>query len=93
MTRPGLARERTALAWTRTALATCALAALLIKLAIDHDRPLEAVAGGVALLQALAIWRLQPAQTRDRGGEPWRIFIAAAATGVTVVLASISVFT
>jgi uncharacterized membrane protein YidH (DUF202 family) len=61
---PGLANERTALAWQRTALATAAGAAILVRLRL-HERSVVTVWGlGAALV--LAMWILLESRARYR---------------------------
>jgi len=79
---PGLARERTELAWTRTAIAFAALGAALLKF-----RP---VVGLLVLVLSAVVWRLgrlsgtaSTADLRarlDRHGDPWRDLRAAPAS-------------
>jgi uncharacterized membrane protein YidH (DUF202 family) len=54
---PGLARERTELAWTRTAIAFAALGAAML-----HT---NAVAGVLVLATAVAVWLLGELSARD----------------------------
>jgi Domain of unknown function (DUF202) len=76
----GSARERTELAWNRTALSAGALAALLLKVGIDHSRPLDVLAGASAVLAAATIAGL--GQTRARWLGNQRVVIA----GVTLLV-------
>jgi uncharacterized membrane protein YidH (DUF202 family) len=58
MTDPGLANERTALAWTRTALGVAAVGALIVRLAIEVDLAVVALGcAAVVAAAATAIWR------------------------------------
>jgi uncharacterized protein DUF202 len=77
---PGSARERTELAWNRTALSAGALAALLLKVGIDHSRPLDVVAGTVSVVAAATIAGL--GQTRARWSGRQQLAIA----GVTLLV-------
>jgi uncharacterized membrane protein YidH (DUF202 family) len=55
---PGLATERTALAWSRTALTLAAIGALLVHLAAEGDVSVPAYAlGGSAIAAGAAAWR------------------------------------
>ncbi|HEX6872800.1 MAG TPA: DUF202 domain-containing protein [Micromonosporaceae bacterium] len=54
---PGLARERTDLAWTRTSISFTALGAAML-----HANP---VAGGVVLATSVAVWLLGRLSARD----------------------------
>ena len=51
---PGLAIERTALAWRRTSLGLAANAALLLRLGLEADEPVLACAVGVVVAAAAA---------------------------------------
>jgi uncharacterized membrane protein YidH (DUF202 family) len=68
---PGLASERTALSWRRTALSTAVLGLLLVRVGAPHGRPSHVLLGAGALLLAAAMGRLgsrstlrSPAQRR-----------------------------
>jgi uncharacterized membrane protein YidH (DUF202 family) len=54
---PGLARERTALAWTRTAISFAALGAAMLRT--------NAAAGILVLASAVAVWLLGELSARD----------------------------
>ena len=54
---PGLARERTDLAWTRTAISFAALGAAMLRL--------SAVAGAVVMTTGVAVWGLGQLSTKD----------------------------
>jgi uncharacterized membrane protein YidH (DUF202 family) len=54
---PGLARERTDLAWTRTAISFIALGAAMLRS--------NAVAGAVVILAGAAVWGLGHLSARD----------------------------
>jgi uncharacterized membrane protein YidH (DUF202 family) len=83
---PGLARERTELAWTRTALAFAAVGAviarrdLIIGLAVLACTPLIWAVGG---------WAAPPA----RAGRPGRLLlVTVAVTGVAVLAGAVALF-
>ena len=48
--------HRTGLAWTRTALACSALAAVALKAAVGHHRPLDVMTAALAALAAAAVY-------------------------------------
>lgn len=78
-TDPGLARERTELAWTRTAISFAALGGLIIK---NHP-----YAGIPILLLSALIWqlgRLARAPTAGRDRSRHLLLIAVAVTGVSI---------
>ncbi len=82
---PGLARERTELAWTRTAISFAALGGVILK-----NHPYEGIP--VLVLSAL-IWqlgRLARGQGAGRARGRRLLLIAAAVTGVSVVALVIS---
>jgi uncharacterized membrane protein YidH (DUF202 family) len=54
MTRPGQARERTAISWGRTALGAAGLGVLLLRLGIHRESPSEIASGVLALLTSAA---------------------------------------
>ena len=56
---PGLARERTDLAWTRTAIAFAALGAAMLRT--------NAVAGALVMAAGAAVWGLGQLSARDVG--------------------------
>ena len=99
---PGLAAERTALAWSRTALAVAAVAALLLRIAERHPTPVAGLlTASVALLVALAMWAYgrhgyRPgAQARLAAREPtalWATSIAVAAIGVAAAVSVLLAF-
>jgi len=78
---PGLAKERTDLAWTRTAIAFGATGAAILK---NHP-----VAGIVVLALALATWglrRLFPAEAED-GSRAYRLLLVTIAVLVVAGVA------
>jgi uncharacterized membrane protein YidH (DUF202 family) len=75
---PGLAAERTSLAWTRTAISFAALGGVVLKVSV--------ATGVVILLLAPAVWRLG----RLRGPAPGRLWLITVAV-VLVALLSLSV--
>ena len=99
---PGLAAERTALAWSRTALAVAAVAALLLRIAERHPTPVAGLlTASVALLVALAMWAYgrhgyRPgAQARLAAREPtalWAASIAVAAIGLAAAVSVLLAF-
>jgi uncharacterized membrane protein YidH (DUF202 family) len=82
---PGLARERTDLAWTRTAISFAALGAAMLHI--------SAVAGMLVLGIAVAVWGLGQlsAQGLRPGGHPRRLTPRRTVQLVTVVTTSMSV--
>jgi Domain of unknown function (DUF202) len=66
------ARERTALAWNRSALAVATTGGLLIKIGVDGGSPVTGLVGGGSLLAlAAAVWAysaVTPPLARSRGG-------------------------
>lgn len=90
----GLANERTALAWHRTALAIVAGSALITRLAYQQIGPLALLSVGVAL--PLGLWVFVESRARydtrrrarSRGGRaPAALVVATAAVGVTELAA------
>jgi uncharacterized membrane protein YidH (DUF202 family) len=55
MTRPGLAQERTAIAWGRTGLGAAGLGVVLLRLGIERTSPVEIAGGIVALFLSSAL--------------------------------------
>jgi uncharacterized membrane protein YidH (DUF202 family) len=78
-TDPGLARERTDLAWTRTAISFAALGGIIIK---DHP-----YAGLPILVLSALIWELGRLARAPRAGSARSrlLLIAVAVTGVSLV--------
>jgi uncharacterized membrane protein YidH (DUF202 family) len=67
----GLANERTALAWTRTALSLAASGALIVRLGVENDLTLPGVVIGAGLLVfAAGIW-FYGAHAYRRRQESW----------------------
>lgn len=93
---PGLARERTALAWTRSALTMAASGVLIARAAFVGHLALLGVVSAIAMaiLSALT-WRNGQAIYRERR-EPWmpqRLQMAAFGllTAATVLIAAIAI--
>jgi uncharacterized membrane protein YidH (DUF202 family) len=64
---PGLARDRTALAWTRSALGMLAIGTLIARAAFEADLDVLAVIAAVATLAvALVTWRQGNLLYRER---------------------------
>jgi uncharacterized membrane protein YidH (DUF202 family) len=99
---PGLARDRTALAWTRSALSMLAIGTLIARAAFEADLDALAVIAAIATLAlALVTWRHGNALYRERAvdsSEPHHqpgalgfltsttLLIAVVALVVTIVL-------
>jgi uncharacterized membrane protein YidH (DUF202 family) len=66
----GLAAERTALAWTRTALTAAAVGATALKAGLDRDDKLDLVACGFAFAAALVLYVCGQGRRRTRGPMP-----------------------
>ena len=99
---PGLARDRTALAWTRSALSMLAIGTLIARAAFEADLDAIAVIAAIATLAlALVTWRQGNSLYRERAvksSEPHHqpgalgflmsttLLIAVVALVVTIVL-------
>ena len=93
---PGLARERTALAWTRSALTMAAGGVLIARAAFVGHLPVLGVVSAIAMaiLSALT-WRQGQAIYRERR-EPWRpqrpqVAAFGLLTSATVLIAAIAI--
>jgi inner membrane protein YidH len=87
----GLARERTGLAWERTALGFGALSAVMLGVAAHHGRP-GLIAVTVALVAvAFATWRHGHGSYKDTTVAPqaralWLVALAIALTAVAAAV-------
>lgn len=82
---PQLPEERTALAWSRSAIGFAAIGALVIRFAAQRHEPWAYPVGGALLLVAAFAWRYSDPDfrgSRERG-----VRLLAAATFVTALLA------
>jgi uncharacterized membrane protein YidH (DUF202 family) len=89
----GVPRERTGLAWERSALAYVALAALMLGVAAHRDAP-GLIPVGVALAAVGgAVWRHGQRQYgwKDVAAQPRAVALMALATALTAVAAAIVV--
>jgi uncharacterized membrane protein YidH (DUF202 family) len=93
MTFPGQSRERTAIAWGRTALGTAGLGVLLLRLGVEHSSALEVCSAVVALVAAAGFaWRGRVSYQRASNSlVVLRVLTAAIVTAG--VLAAIGVLT
>jgi uncharacterized membrane protein YidH (DUF202 family) len=82
------ARERTHLAWDRTALSSAALSALLLKLGIEHSRWFEVAAGCAAGASALII--TGAARWLDRRARLLAITLCIAVVAALIAVDSVS---
>jgi uncharacterized membrane protein YidH (DUF202 family) len=55
--RPGVARERTGLAWQRSALGFVTLAGIVLSVAAHHEAPGLLAVSGALVAVAVAVWR------------------------------------
>jgi hypothetical protein len=93
-TDPGRAGDRTALAWTRSALSLLAIAGLTLHASLVTDvHPLATAASGLLLIASIAVWR-HGATTYGRriGDDPPTAQPRAvkAMTGVTLAAAAVA---
>jgi uncharacterized membrane protein YidH (DUF202 family) len=93
---PGLARERTALAWTRSALTMAASGVLIARAAFVGHLPVLGVVGAVAMAISSALtWRNGQAIYRKRRqpGMPQRLQTVpfGLLTAATVLIAAIAI--
>jgi uncharacterized membrane protein YidH (DUF202 family) len=84
---PGLAPERTALAWQRMALGFMTLGALVLGLAARREALWMLAPAGVLLIAAAVLWRYGRARARTAGDPPrdHRAAIRALAAAVVAV--------
>ena len=81
---PGLARERTRLAWARTSIAFAAVGAAMLKR--------EVIPGLIVLSTAPVVWALGSFATRGRPGpRPGRLLVVTVIVAVIAVLAVVAV--
>ena len=66
---PGLARERTGLAWERSALTFAALAAVVLGVAAHHDAPALLALSAALVAAGAAVWR-HGRRSYEREGAP-----------------------
>jgi len=82
---PGLARERTRLAWSRTVIAFAAVGGALLKTSI--------AAGAIVVVTAVVLWqlfRVFPAEA-DGGARPARLrLVAITVAGVSLVALAVA---
>ena len=84
---PGLARARTSLAWTRTALSFAAIGAVIVRR--------DLVAGVVVLALSVLVWgvgRLAPRPGQARARPAFLLVITVAVTAVSLVALGLSLF-
>jgi uncharacterized membrane protein YidH (DUF202 family) len=90
---PGVARERTGLAWQRSALGFAALAGVVLSVAAHRDAPALLVPSAALLAVAAAVWRqgrrayAQPAVQ----AHPRALALLAVATALAALAAAIVV--
>lgn len=91
---PGLQQERTALAWTRTALAMLAVGGFLVKVGASSPDGFTSAAGVLLLPAALLAWLSGRRRADEDDVSPaaaaWSIRAAAAITAITVVAAALT---
>jgi uncharacterized membrane protein YidH (DUF202 family) len=90
---PGVARERTGLAWERQAFAFCTLAAVMLGVAARHSAPGLLVLSGALLGVAIAVWRTgRRAYESDAvRAQPHAMKLLAATTAATALIAAVVV--
>lgn len=82
MTRPGLARERTTVAWGRTALGAAGLGGALLRLGALNGSAAELAGGALALLSAVLLALAGRAVYRDRPGRARILEVRLVALGI-----------
>jgi uncharacterized membrane protein YidH (DUF202 family) len=90
---PGLAPQRTALAWQRMALGFISLGALILGLAARGEAPWMLAPAGALLVAGAGLWQYGRARSRAAGGPPRdharAVRWLAAGTVATAVLAAV----
>lgn len=87
---PGLQRERTALAWNRTAVAVVVVALLLVRSGLVTAQPALAVLGTVLLAAAAGIVLFAERRSRDERAAPHRAFALIAGVGTLACAAGLA---
>ncbi len=89
----GLARERTGLAWERSAGSFAALAALVLGVAAHHDAPGLIALSAVLVTVAAAVWRhgRRAYERPDVGPHSRALALMSVAAALTAVAAAIVV--
>jgi uncharacterized membrane protein YidH (DUF202 family) len=90
---PGVARERTGLAWERSALGFAGLAALVLSVAAHREAPALIVLSIALLAVAAAVWRQgkHAYAEPEVQSQPRAIALLAAATTLAALAAAIVV--
>jgi uncharacterized membrane protein YidH (DUF202 family) len=91
--RPGLARERTGLAWQRSALGFVALAGIVLSVAAHREAPGLIVVSAALAAVAVAVWR-HGRQAYGQAGvqpQPRALGLIAVATALAALAAAIVV--
>ena len=93
--RPGLARERTALAWQRSALGFVALAGVVLSVAAHREAPGLLVVSAALVAVAVAVWRHgqrayvhHEVQAQPRALALLAVATALAAIGAAIIVAA-----
>jgi uncharacterized membrane protein YidH (DUF202 family) len=93
MTKPGLAEERTAIAWGRTALGAAGLGVVVLRLGIERGSVTEMIAGIVALFLSAGLAARGRIAYRDPGRTPVLahrlVTIALVTVGVLAVIGAL----
>jgi uncharacterized membrane protein YidH (DUF202 family) len=92
---PGLARERTALAWGRTSLGAAAFGLAVVRLAMAHRSVPELIAGVIALITSVVLALAARSAHRENLDQrrylPLRILTIATMTiGVLIVVSALT---
>jgi putative membrane protein len=91
--RPGLARERTGLAWQRSALGFVALAGVVLSVAAHREAPGLVVVRAALAAVAAAVWRQGRrayARSEVQAQQP-ALALVAAATAMAALMAAVVV--
>jgi uncharacterized membrane protein YidH (DUF202 family) len=91
--RPGLARERTGLAWQRSALGFAALAGIVLSVAAHREAPALIVVSAALAGIAVAVWRQgrHAYADPDVGAQPRALGLIALATAAAALTAAVLV--
>ena len=91
--RPGAARERTGLAWQRSALGFVALAGVVLSVAAHREAPGLLVVSAALVAVAVAVWRhgLRAYAHTDVQAQHWALALLALATALAAMAAAVVV--